>query len=98
MVWPRQASRRHPPPALDAEDLLRVASERTGYTKEALADEAERHAERRRKEGRKEKREKALDEALRAAQAARNEGKGASGVLLDLKGRLAELEALADDE
>jgi len=76
--------------ALDRDDLLALAEERTGYSREALDELAdERMAQRR-----KERRERGLDALYREAQQRRQRGEAPEKVEAYVKGRL---EALDDD-
>ena len=77
---------------LDREDLLRLAVERTGYSFEALEEQAEALASLRRRE----ERERDLDEILEEARTARTEKKGtALEVARTTAERLASLQAQA---
>ena len=80
--------------SLYVEDLLRLASERTGYTPAAIADVAQMHEERRLQEDR----ERRLGESLRQAVADMSNGKDLRDVARNLKTTLSEVEAKADDE
>lgn len=68
--------------ALEVENLVRLVSERTGYSGEALLDVAKRHEERRRREDQ----ERFLDEALQKARLARGRGEDP----LTVSGKLAD--------
>lgn len=77
---------------LDREDLLRLAVERTGYSLETLAEQAEALASLRRRE----ERERDLDDLLEQARTARTEKNGtALEVARSLSERLASLQAQA---
>ena len=74
------AGLRGPRAALDGEDLLRLASERTGYTRGTLAELAEAQTARRQHE----QAARDLDHALRDAQSARRAGHGKTTALVNL--------------
>ena len=80
--------------ALDHEDLLSLAVERTGYTFEALADMAEVHEKRRRREDA----EREVDALLQEAQAKRQGKTDVFGLARDLAKKAASIEAVALDE
>ncbi len=77
----------------DRDDILRMTAERTAYSFDTLAGQAEDHEARRRKE----ETEKGLEVALREAQEAARK-KPALEVLRGLTGRLAELHAKTEPE
>ena len=79
--------------SLYVEDLLRLASERTGYTTAAIADVAQRHEERRLQEDR----ERRLGESLRQAVADMSNGKDLRDVARNLKTTLSAVEAKVHD-
>ena len=79
--------------SLYVEDLLRLASERTGYTPAAIEDVAQRHEERRLQENR----ERLLGESLRQAVADMSNGKDLRDVARNLKTTLSAVEAKVHD-
>lgn len=86
---------RGPRVKLDREDALRLVAERTGYTVEVLAAQAEDHRERRRREDA----EETLRQKLREAQdALAADEVDPVAVAATLTGALAEVQARAQDE
>ena len=79
--------------ALVVEDLVRLVSERTGFSPEALVYEGKAHAERLKKEDR----ERLLDEALQKARLARGRGEDALTVSRHLTDTLASVKVQAVD-
>lgn len=79
--------------ALYIEDLVRMTSERTGYSPAALVDVATRHGERRRLE----ERERLMDSALRTAAAERTRGADPVNVAVDLMETLSSVRVQAGD-
>jgi DNA primase len=82
---------RGPRAALDSEDLLRLAAERTGYTSEGLADVAQGHKERQRRE----KAEAQLRRKLRETQDGLAAGQDVDTLTAGLVADLADLRAQA---
>jgi len=79
--------------ALYVEDLVRLASDKTGYSPAALADVATRHGERRRLE----ERERLMDTALRKASMERTRGADPLNVAEDLMETLSSVKGQAVD-
>jgi replicative DNA helicase len=79
--------------ALYIEDLVLLASERTGYSTAALVDVAKRHEERRRLE----ERERLMDNALRKATVDRGRGADPLAVAVDLTGTINSVKVRAVD-
>lgn len=79
--------------SLYVEDILRLASERTGYTTAAIADVVQRHKERRLQEDK----ERRLGEGLRQAVADMSNGKDLLDVTRNLKTTLSAVEAKGTD-
>jgi len=87
-------SLRGPRAGLEADELIRLLSERTGKGPEALADRAQSHAERKAKE----EREKGLDRALEQAQRERVSGKPVTETLATLRSTVDKLSVSIVDE
>jgi len=79
--------------AFVVEDLVRLVSERTGFSPGALEYEAKKHEERRKKEDR----ERRLDEALQKARLARGRGEDALAVAHELADDLVSIRAQTED-